>query len=74
MDDGAGSWCLIESDPGVFSEMVRDFGVKDVQVTEIYSLDDARLTQYAQVNTTSLSSRFLFQADLWSHLSLQVPR
>lgn len=35
----AGDWCLLESDPGVFSALIREFGCSGAQVDELWSLD-----------------------------------
>nr|SVE74325.1 EOG090X0A33 [Daphnia barbata] len=46
----AGNWCLIESDPGVFSELIRDFEVQGVQVEELWSLDNEQFDRLKPIH------------------------
>ncbi|QFZ26739.1 putative ubiquitin carboxyl-terminal hydrolase [Clavispora lusitaniae] len=44
------SWNTIDSDAGVFSELVERLGVKNVQFDELYSIDSESLTALAPVH------------------------
>jgi ubiquitin carboxyl-terminal hydrolase L5 len=55
--EGANDWCTIESDPGIFTEMLESLGVPDVELREVYTLDDLQIDE----GTPIYGLIFLFQ-------------
>ena len=54
-------WCTIESDPGVFTEMLEEMGCKGVQLEELWSLDDEAIQQLQETTSNIFGFIFLFQ-------------
>lgn len=52
-------WCTIESDPGVFSCILREFGVAGLQVEELWSLDESAYAHLKPIHAVI----FLFKYD-----------
>jgi ubiquitin carboxyl-terminal hydrolase L5 len=54
-------WCTIESDPGVFTELIHDLGCTDVQLEEIWSVDQLTDTSSGFTKVPIHGLIFLFQ-------------
>ena len=58
---GANDWCTIESDPGVFTELLEKLGVQDVELKEVYTLDELTSTDNNEAQVPVYGLIFLFQ-------------
>ena len=57
---GGDDWCTIESDPGVFTELLEELGCGSVQLEELWTLDDESL-QALEASGKIHGLIFLFQ-------------
>jgi len=61
-------WCTIESDPGVFTELLESLGCTTVQVEELWSLDDDTLERLCTLSGNKIYGLiFLFKWNSEQH-------
>jgi len=65
------SWHLLESDPGVFSELLEALGVKNIDVEELWNLDDLIIKN--EENTCGVVFLFKWQGQRSRSTTAQLP-
>lgn len=69
MAEGGEEWCTIESDPGVFTEVLEEVGCTHVELDELWSLDESTLMQL-QASGNVYGLIFLFK---WENMKNKPP-
>ncbi|KAJ1614607.1 ubiquitin C-terminal hydrolase [Cryptosporidium canis] len=70
----SGDWCTIESDPGVFTELVERYGVKGVQFAEIYDYSNTGMDFIIQEYGNIYGIIFLFKiTDKYKEIHFSQP-
>lgn len=66
MAEKAGDWCLIESDPGIFSELIREFGKSRFPRFLLINLDKSCLFQliFRMQRSASRGTVYFGQSDI----------
>ena len=59
------SWCTIESDPGVFTELVHSLGCTDVQLEEIWGMDQLTDPGFSVTPVHGVIFLFSWKAELY---------
>lgn len=61
------SWCTIESDPGVFSELIHNLGCTDVQLEEIWGMDQLTDPSFSSTPVHGVIFLFSWKKELYQN-------
>lgn len=66
-------WCLLESDPSVFTELIEEFGIQDVEVQEVWDMSQETISKLRPVY--GFIFLFKYQKDTRENLTIldEVP-
>lgn len=68
-DNSAGNWCLIESDPGVFTELIKEFGNMNIAINKHFSVKfEVRISLFAGCDGVQVEELWSMEAENFKNL------